>query len=66
MIQGGPVLLVREGTVFDQVLRAQNVSRNDLEEALRDHGLRDPSQAALVTLEVDGTITVVPRKDGAG
>ena len=65
VIQGGPVLLVREGTVFDQVLRAQNVSRNDLEEALRDHGLRDPSQAALATLEVDGTITVVPRKDDA-
>ena len=65
VIQGGPVLLARDGTVFDQVLRAQNVSRNELKEALRDHGLRDPSQAALVTLEVDGTITVVPRKDDA-
>src|SRR5690606_8765154 len=65
-IQGGPVLLARDGTVFDQVLRAQNVSRNDLDEALRDHGLKDPSRAAMVTLEVDGTITVVPRKDDSG
>lgn len=65
-IQGGPVLLARDGEVFDPVLRKQNVSRNDLGEALRDHGLEDPSQAALVTLEVDGTITVVPRKGDAG
>ena len=64
-IQGGPVLLARDGTVFEQVLRAENISRNDLNEALRDHGLQDPSQAALVTLEVDGTITVVPLKDDA-
>lgn len=65
VIQGGPVLLARDGTIFDAVLRAQNVSRNDLHEALRDHGLREASQAALVTLEVDGTITVVPCRDGA-
>jgi len=63
VIQGGPVLLARDGAVFDGVLRAQNLSRNDLHEALRDHGLREPSQAALVTLEVDGTITVVPREE---
>ncbi|MBJ6981741.1 MULTISPECIES: YetF domain-containing protein [unclassified Luteimonas] len=63
LVEGSPVLLARDGVMFEPVLRAQNISRKDLEEALRDSGLPDVSGAALVTLEVDGTITVVPRKD---
>lgn len=62
LVEGSPVLLARDGVLFEPVLRAQNISRKDLEEALRDNGLPDITGAALVTLEVDGTITVVPRE----
>ena len=48
--------------LFDAVMRRQNISRLDVEEALRDNGLGKVSDAALITLEVDGTITVIPRK----
>jgi uncharacterized membrane protein YcaP (DUF421 family) len=63
LVEGSPVLLARDGVMFEPVLRAQNISRKDIEEALRDNSLPDVAGAALVTLEVDGTITVVPRND---
>lgn len=61
LIEGSPVLLARDGELFTRVLRAEGLSRPDIDEALRDNGLSDIADAALVTLEVDGTITVVPR-----
>lgn len=61
LAEGSPVLLARDGELFPAVLRRQNISRLDVDEALRDNGIDDLSRAALVTLEVDGTITVVPR-----
>jgi uncharacterized membrane protein YcaP (DUF421 family) len=66
LVEGSPVLLVRDGVVFTPVLRAQNISPLDLDEALRGNGLQHPSEAALVMLEVDGTITVVPRRADPG
>jgi len=62
LVEGSPVLLARDGQLFDAALRRQNINARDVDEALRDNGLPDISRAALVTLEVDGTITVVPRK----
>ena len=64
LVEGSPVLLGRDGQLFTSALRAQNLSQLDVDEALRDNGLSDISAAALVTLEVDGTITVVPREHG--
>ena len=63
LVEGCPVLLARDGELFMPVMRAQNLSRPDVDEALRENGLADIRDAALVTLEVDGRITVVPRGD---
>ncbi len=64
LVEGSPVLLGRDGRLFEGAMRAQNLSRLDVDEALRDNGVACIEDAALVTLEVDGTITVVPRRDG--
>ena len=64
LVEGSPVLLGRDGRLFEGAMRAQNLSRLDVDEALRDNGVAGIEDAALVTLEVDGTITVVPRRDG--
>lgn len=66
LVEGDPVLLGRDGRLFEAVLRRENMNRLDVEEALRDNGLSSVEDAALVTLEVDGTITVVPRDQGRG
>ena len=63
LVEGCPVMLARDGELFERVLRAQNLNVLDVEEALRSNGLASVSDAALVTLEVDGAITVVPRQE---
>ena len=62
LVEGTPVLVGRDGQLFESAMRRENLSRQDIEEALRDNGLADVSGAAMITLEVDGTITVIPRK----
>ncbi len=62
LAEGTPVLVGRDGQLFESTMRRENLSRQDIEEALRDNGLADVSGAAMITLEVDGTITVIPRK----
>lgn len=62
LAEGTPVLVGRDGQLFESAMRRENLSRQDIEEALRDNGLADVSGAAMITLEVDGTLTVIPRK----
>lgn len=64
LAEGSPVLLGRDGVLFADVLRRQNISRLDVDEALRSNGIARLAGVALVVLEVDGTITVVPRAGG--
>lgn len=63
LVQGEPVVLLRNGQVFEKVLRRNNLPRSDLEEALRESGVEDPSGAALAILEVDGEISVIKADD---
>lgn len=62
LAEGTPVLVGRDGQLFESAMRRENLSHQDIEEALRDNGLADVSSAAMITLEVDGTLTVIPRK----
>jgi len=59
LIEGSPVVLVRDGKVFQAALRRENVATEDLEEALRQAGCRDASEVDLAMLETDGQISVV-------
>jgi uncharacterized membrane protein YcaP (DUF421 family) len=58
---GSPTLLVHDGQVLRDRMRRQRISDADLDEALRAHGLETPDAAAMVVLEVDGTLSVVPK-----
>ena len=67
-VVGQPTLLVNQGRVLDDRLRRQHVTRAELLEACRQHGVADPAEVALAVLEVDGSISIVarPRRGGAG
>jgi len=41
-------------------LRKQRVAEEDLEEAMREHGIESLDQVQLAVLETDGTISIVP------
>jgi uncharacterized membrane protein YcaP (DUF421 family) len=58
---GTPTVLVSEGRVMTSRMRRERILPQELLEALRSHGLEHASQAKLVVLEVDGTISVVPK-----
>lgn len=59
LIEGAPVLLARNGDVFDAVLRHQMITQTDLEEAMRAADCRDRNDIEAAYLEPNGSITVV-------
>ena len=62
VIEGEPIVLARDGQLFDRVLRRELVSENDFNEALRQNGELTMKDVALALLETDGRISVVPKK----
>ena len=62
---GAPTVLVQDGRVIRQHMRHQGVSDNDLMAAVRDQGVGELAGVRLAVLEVDGTISVIPREQPA-
>lgn len=58
-IQGSPILLVYEGKVFHKHLEKAQISHEELEAAIREHGVKDITAVDLAILEVDGNISVL-------
>jgi uncharacterized membrane protein YcaP (DUF421 family) len=61
LLEGEPVLVVRDGTLLDHALRANNLPVSDVVEAVRKQGLRSVKQVALGVLETNGELTIVPK-----
>lgn len=59
LVKAEPTLLLRDGEFLDRALRAQRVTRDDVEAALRSSGVGDASGASAVVLETDGSISVI-------
>jgi uncharacterized membrane protein YcaP (DUF421 family) len=62
-IQGQPSLLVHDGKVIEAHLAKEHVSMDELQRALREHGVGTCKEAALAVLEVDGSISVLEYDD---
>ena len=62
-VEGVPVVLARNGQLFEGVLRRELVSREDFREALRMNGVEDVSEVELALLETNGSISVVKKRD---
>lgn len=58
---GQPVMIVHDGVPLADRMRHEGVTTDQLMAALREHGLEDLSQVHICVLEVDGTISVIPR-----
>ncbi len=58
---GSPSLLVHEGQLVPDHLRAEGLTEDEVLQALREHGVDDLVSVKSAVLEVDGTISVVPR-----
>jgi uncharacterized membrane protein YcaP (DUF421 family) len=63
LVEGQPSLLVHDGEVIDAHMAKEHVSRDDLERALREHGIANAKDVALAVLEVDGSISCLKYDD---
>jgi uncharacterized membrane protein YcaP (DUF421 family) len=57
LIQGQPTLLVHNGELLTPHMAKEHVSMDELERALREHGIGNYHDVALAVLEVDGSIS---------
>jgi uncharacterized membrane protein YcaP (DUF421 family) len=59
IIQGDKILLVHDGEVIQKGMDEAMMSLDELERAIREHGVADISKVNLAILEVDGNITIL-------
>jgi uncharacterized membrane protein YcaP (DUF421 family) len=62
LLESAPTVLARDGAWLEPAVEAEDVDQDDLEAALREHGIARIEDAQLVVLEGDGSISVVPKE----
>ncbi|MGO9127468.1 MAG: DUF421 domain-containing protein [Terriglobales bacterium] len=62
-VEGQPSLLVHDGEVITAHMAKEHVSMDELQRALREHGIASPHDVALAVLEVDGSISCLKYDD---
>lgn len=62
VLQGSPVLVGRDGVIYEEVLKRQRVPRSDLEKALRGADC-DIEDMRMAILEADGNINIMKKQD---
>lgn len=59
LIQGEKIVIVVGGKINQQGLKESMMSVEEIEMAVREHGVKSIAEADLVVLEVDGNVTVL-------
>lgn len=63
-VTGEPRILIRDAVMLEQALAAQRLTEQDLLAAVHNQGLEDFSRVQLAISEPNGTISVIPRREG--
>ena len=58
-IEGAPVVLIEAGRLVERAARSERITRQDLESALRRHGVAELSVVRRAVVEPNGEITVL-------
>ena len=58
-IQGSPVILIHEGKIVEEHLKNERITHDELDAAIREHGVSSMEEVNLAILEVDGTISIL-------
>jgi uncharacterized membrane protein YcaP (DUF421 family) len=62
-LSGEGIMLVNHGVVLEEHARRAGISRDDLLQALREHGVSSVTDVRLAVLEPDGAISVIRNDD---
>ena len=57
VVQGEPSLLIHDGKTIETHMAREHISMDELERAVREHGIAHVHDVALAVLEVDGSIS---------
>ena len=60
LLGGTPTVLIKDGRFIDPHLRRERIDRDDVEMAMREHGVESVKDVQLGVLETDGSISIVP------
>ena len=55
-----PAVIVKDGKYLSDVMRREGVDQEEVEMAVREHGVVDVKDVQLAVLEADGSISIVP------
>ena len=58
-LEGSPVMLVHKGQIITSHLNKVQITKEELEAIIREHGLKGSSEVDLAILEVDGNISIL-------
>jgi uncharacterized membrane protein YcaP (DUF421 family) len=56
-----PAIVIRDGQYVAATMEREGVTQDEIEMAIREHGLEGAKDVKLAALEADGTISVVPK-----
>jgi uncharacterized membrane protein YcaP (DUF421 family) len=59
IVQGNPLMLVYHGKIIQKHLDQAKLSNEELEAAIREHGVKDVKDVDIAILEVDGNISIL-------
>jgi uncharacterized membrane protein YcaP (DUF421 family) len=65
LIQGSPTLLIHNGDLIPAHMEKEHVSMDEINRALREHGIEKVGDVSLGVLEVDGSISCLKYDDVA-
>jgi uncharacterized membrane protein YcaP (DUF421 family) len=64
-LEGHPTVIAKDGQWYPRVMEREGIDQDEAQMALREHGLDKIEDVELAVLEVDGTVSVVPKDASA-
>lgn len=58
-IESEPIVLIRDGVLMEAEMNKSEISQDEIEESIREHGVESIEDVKLLILEVDGNISVI-------
>ncbi len=62
VLEGSSTILAEGGSLRHDIMLSHNITKADLDEALREKSLEDVSESKLIAVEPSGKINVLPKK----
>jgi uncharacterized membrane protein YcaP (DUF421 family) len=61
LLTPAPTLIIKDGQYLDANVRREGIDRDEVEMAMREHGVDEIKDVKLAVLESDGAISIVPK-----